>query len=225
MTDRVDELAARMAAQVVEWDAVADGRAVFLDCYTVMTRSVGQSLAHDRFEDPAWVTRLLERFADYYFASLGDITTVPEPWLLAHAAALGRGASELQLLLAGVSAHINYDLVLTLVDVLDDEWVELGPSGRTLRQRDYDEINAVIADTVDLVQDSVVERRAPALEALDPLLGRWDERLAVRLLSGWRRRVWRQAVDILDERESERRAARVRILEQQCARRARWMLV
>jgi hypothetical protein len=225
MTGVVDDLAVRMAAQVAAWDAADDGRAVVLDCYAVMTRSVGRSLGDGRFADPAWVARLLERFADYYFASLTDTSPVAEPWLLAHAAAVERGTSELQLLLSGVSAHINYDLVLTLVDVLEDEWPALDASGRARRQRDYDEINAVIADTVDLVQDTVLERRAPGLDVFDPLLGRLDERLAVRLLTGWRRRVWRDAVNLLDEREIERRVARVRTLEQQCARRARWILL
>jgi hypothetical protein len=225
MTWTVDELAERMASQVASWDEVNDGRAVFLDCYAVMTRSVGESLSGERFQDPAWVARLLERFADYYFASLDDSPAIARPWLLAHTAASRRGASDLQLLLAGVSVHITYDLVLTLVDVLDDDWLRLDTGERSRRRRDYDEINAVIADTVDLVQDSVLERRSPVLAVVDPLFGRWDERLAVRLLTGWRRRTWEHAVGLLEERDPDRRAVRIGALEQQCVRRARRLLV
>lgn len=224
----METLIERMAAQVAAWDEDGDGRAVFLDCYTEMTRSVGRAIEAERFTDPAWVAGLLDRFAYYYFVSVDggdDGRPVPEPWVLAHAAAVGSDASALQLLLAGVSAHINFDLVLTLVDVLDDEWASSDTATRTRRRSDYDEINVVIAETADLVQDRVLERRAPSLGAFDPMLGRLDERLAVRLLTGWRTRVWRHAEVILDEREPDSRAARVAAVERQCVRRARWILL
>lgn len=218
----------RMAAQASAWDATGDGRAVFLDCYTEMTRSVGRALAADRFADPAWVARLLDRFAQYYFDSVdgGDVgRPVPEPWVLAHAAAVGRDATALQLLLAGVSAHINFDLVLTLVDVLDDEWSSADATARSRRRSDYDEINLVIAETADLVQDRVLERRAPAMRVLDPVLGSFDERIVVRMLTGWRTRVWRHAEAILAEQDGGVRVERVAAIERQCVRRARWILL
>lgn len=224
----MEDLIERMAAQVAAWDAAGDGRAVFLDCYTEMTRSVSRSIAANRFADPAWVSNLLDRFAHYYFVSVDggeEGRTVPEPWVLAHAAAVGSDAAPLQLLLAGVSAHINFDLVLTLVDVLDDEWPGADDAVRVRRRSDYDEINLVIAETADLVQDRVLERRSPGLGYVDPILGHLDERLAVRLLTGWRTRVWRQAEAILDDRDPARRAERVATVERQCARRARWILL
>jgi len=217
-----------MAAQAAEWEAAADGRAVFLDCYARMTGAVQQADEAGRFDDPAWVAALLDRFAEYYFASIdggaGGVD-VPEPWVVAHAAAVGHDASPLQLLLAGVNAHINYDLVLTLVDLLEPEWVGLDDVGRDRRRTDYDRINEVIAETADLVQDLVLERRSPWLESLDRGLGRWDERAAVRLLSGWRSRVWRHAMDVMAETGPSARAARIGEIERQCARRGRWLLV
>jgi Family of unknown function (DUF5995) len=225
---RVGGLADRMAALVAAWDAVRDGRAVFLDCYTTMTRAVHAAIADERFADADWVARLLERFAEYYFDSIDGGASgraVPEPWVLAHAAAVGYDAHPLQLLLAGVSAHINYDLVLTLVDVLGTEWDQLDEAGREQRHADYTAINAVIAETADLVQDRVLERRAPTLAAADVVLGRWDEALVVRLLTGWRNEVWRRAAVILDEPDTDRRAALVQRIERRCVRRARLLLV
>lgn len=217
-----------MAAQVAEWDATGDGRAVFLDCYRVMTDEVLARIDAAGFDDGAWVERLLDRFAEYYFASLDggpDGAPVPEPWVVAHAAAVGCDAAPLQLLLAGVNAHINYDLVLTLVDVLDDEWATADVVQRTRRQTDYDLVNVVIAETADRVQDEVVERRSPWLDVLDRGLGRWDERLAVRVLGGWRSQVWRHAVELLDTPDAGRRAERAAVIERQCARRGRWLLL
>ncbi|NIT97579.1 MAG: hypothetical protein GWM91_20085 [Actinobacteria bacterium] len=123
-----------------------------------------------------------------------------------------------------MNAHINYDLVLALVDTLDHEWPALDAHRRELRQRDYDEINAVIADTVDLVQDRVVERRAPVLELFDRAMGRWDERLAVRMLVRWRTRVWRRAVTVLEMNDPDDRRRELAALERQCERRALWLL-
>ena len=217
-----------MAAQVAAWDEIGDQRAVFLDCYRRMTDAVVRDVESGRFTDGAWVSTLLDRFADYYFLTVdppadGADVYVPEPWLLAHAAALSGDGQPIQLLLAGVNAHINYDLVLTLVDLLGDEWPESDEERRLVRRRDYDLVNVVIAETADLVQDEVVERRSPWLDVFDRGLGRFDERMAVRLLSRWRSQVWRHAVEIVDDPTDRDR--RVAAIEQQCARRARWLLV
>jgi len=217
-----------MAAQVAEWDAASDGRAIFLDCYRTMTDAVVERIESGAFVDGEWVGRLLDRFADYYFVSIdggAEVLTVPEPWVLAHAAAVGNDAAPIQLLLAGVNAHINYDLVLTLVDLLDDEWPASSQEHREARRRDYDLVNVVIAETADLVQDDVLERRSPWLDVFDRGLGRLDERMAVRLLSGWRTRVWRQATDLLERRDPADRATQIAVIEQQCVRRARWILL
>lgn len=228
MAERDDPVVTRMAAQLAEWEARGDGRAIFLDCYLQMTVAVHQRLGADGFADPAWVSTLLERFADYYFLSIDggeEVCEIPAPWALAHAAAVGNDATVLQLLLAGVNAHINYDLVLTLIDVLDQEWHEADEAARSRRRDDYDAINTVIAATADLVQDRVVERRAPVLDVLDRALGRWDEQLAVRLLTGWRNRVWRDALRVLALDSPDARAARIATIEAQCARRGYWLLL
>jgi hypothetical protein len=81
-----------------------------------------------------------------------------------------------------VNAHINYDLVLTLVDLLDGEWAGHDERSLGIRRRDYDRVNDVITATVDEVQDEVLERHAPALDVVDRILWRADEWLAVRIL-------------------------------------------
>ena len=208
------------------WDQCGDGRAVFLDCYARMTDAVVTAVRKDCFDDGDWVLLLLERFASYYDASIdgGDSgAIIPEPWVLAHAAAVGNDAHPMQLLLAGVNAHINYDLVLTLIDLLEPEWPTLDDAAVERRRQDYDAINQVIAETADLVQDRVLERRAPWLDLLDRGLGRWDERLAVRLLGGWRSRVWRQTTELV-ELDTVERAERLGAIERQCTRRARLLL-
>ncbi|MEZ5298882.1 MAG: DUF5995 family protein [Ilumatobacteraceae bacterium] len=95
-----------MAAQVAAWDEVGDGRAIFLDCYRRMTGAVVDNVGRGRFDDGVWVETLLDRFAGYYFSTIDDDTHdvyVPEPWLLAHGAAMSGDGQPIQLLLSRAS--------------------------------------------------------------------------------------------------------------------------
>ena len=88
--------AERMSTQLAVWNDTGDGRCIFLDCYHRMTGAVVESVEAGRFVDGAWVLGLLDRFADYYFDSIdggAGSARIPEPWLMAHAAAVGNDAS------------------------------------------------------------------------------------------------------------------------------------
>lgn len=210
---------ARMTALITTWDAHADQRAIFLRCYRMMTNNMLAALAGGEFSDGAWVDRLLRRFADYYFRAVADYerdrAAAPRVWQVAHDAASQQGLWALQKLLLGVNAHINYDLVLTLVELLQAEWVELTEVQRDARYADYCHVNDIIARTIDAVQDQILEPAMPLLAVLDRLLGRMDERLISRLLTGWRDEVWREAMLILQTSDAD---ARTRIIQQVEAR-------
>ena len=107
----------------------------------------------------------------------------PAVWRIAHDAAGRPQTMTLQNLFLGVNAHINYDLVLTVVELLAPEWADLSAAERRVRYADYTHVNAVIGRTIDVVQDEIVERATPALELVDRVLGRLDER-AIR--TRWR---------------------------------------
>ena len=204
----------RMQSLVQQWEAAADRRSVFLSCYMLMTGNMLAAIQAGEFDDAGWVNRMLHRFADYYFDALAvyeqDSPATPAVWRLTFDAARRPGTHVLQNLLLGVNAHINYDLVLTLVDVLEREWARLSPEQRQRRYTDHCHVNHVIGQTVDRVQDTVVERLAPALDIVDKLLGPLDEWLASRLISHWRDQVWQHAVLLIEtpqpvERERLRR--------------------
>ena len=193
-----------------------------------MTEKMLGALAEGRFRDPAWVERLLHRFADYYFDALvcfdcGD-EPPPEVWRQVHAASCGGSLHVLQHLLLGMNAHINYDLVLTLDDLLRPEWTALDDDGRAVRLHDHRRVNDVIAETIDVVQDTVVERHDPALDWIDRMLGRLDERLLSRLVTGWREEVWERAVDLLEEPAPQARTRRRLELEREVLRRGELLL-
>ncbi len=124
-----DPTVRRMQALISQWEAETDQRATFLSCYLMMTRNMLSAIRQQEFNDAAWVDELLHRFANYYFVALEayeqDALQAPPVWQVAHNAARQSRGLPLQELLLGVNAHINYDLVLTLVTLLQPEWENL----------------------------------------------------------------------------------------------------
>ena len=226
----------RMSAQLAAWEAGGDRRAIFLGCYRLMTVNMHTALASGEFHDARWVGALLERFADYYFDALAAYVQatgrgpaangeVPAVWRLTHDAARNPETQVLQNLMLGVNAHICYDLVLTVAELLAPEWASLGDERRARRHADHSHVNAVIARTVDAVQDTVVERFAPRLDLLDLALGPLDEWLASRLIARWREGVWQAAVQMAETSEAAAREALRLEVEAAALRRARAILL
>lgn len=207
----------RMESRVTAWEEAADHKAVFLSCYLLMTRNTLAAIDRCEFGDCEWVDRLLHRFAEYYFDALDAYErspeTAPAVWRLAHDATHRAHTLPLQKLLLGVNAHINYDLVLTLVDLLEPEWDALSPDRRSARYADHCHVNDVIARTIDAVQDEVLEPAMPVMRLVDTMLGPFDEYLISRLIARWRETVWQNAVRLLEAREPGERNRLVRRIE------------
>lgn len=216
-----------MTAQVATWQAQGDRRAIFLDCYLRMTHNMFAALDAGEFADAVWVTHLLDRFADYYFDALTSYeqgAVAPPVWQVAHDAARRSETLTLQNLLLGVNAHINYDLVLVVAELLQPEWPQSTEVQRRQRYADYTHVNAIIARTIDEVQDEIIEPTAPALRIVDLLLGPLDEWATTRLIAGWREEVWRHAVAMLEAADEANREALRSAVEATTLRRAAWML-
>ncbi|HIG73206.1 MAG TPA: hypothetical protein EYQ24_01095 [Bacteroidetes bacterium] len=215
-------IVARMHSHVERWTACADDRALFLRCYSMMTGNVFATAEGDGFGDRDWVVRLLHRFADYYFDGLDAFERAPESapavWRQAHRLAADPDAAPIQKLLLGVNAHINYDLVLTLVDLLEPEWGALSPEARGGRYEDHCRINDVIGRTIDAVQDEVVEPAMPFMAYVDRWLGPLDEALVSGVITRWREGVWRHAVAVLDAPTTASRDQLVRRVEAEALR-------
>ena len=201
---------ARMQSLILQWEEASNPQAVFLSCYMMMTSNVLAALEQEEFEDPAWVGELLHRFADYYFVALADYErdpiAAPLVWQLAHNATRDPHALPLQNLLLGVNAHINYDLVLTLVELLRPEWSDLSEAQRATRYTDYSHVNDVIARTIDLVQDQILEPSMPLMDLFDTLLGPLDEYLVSQLITHWRETVWQNTCRLLEARATDDQA-------------------
>ena len=213
----------RMQVLVDQWEQATDQRASFLACYLMMTRNMLAAIQEGRFHDCDWVSKLLHYFANYYFEALQayeqDRAATPAVWLRAHTAAVETGTLTLQKLLLGVNAHINYDLVLTLVDLLDAEWESMQEQIRRERYEDYCHVNQIINETIDSVQDSILEVDMPAMDVIDRLFGGMDEWLISYLISDWREEVWQKALTMLTTHApNEREQIRQRLEAETLAR-------
>lgn len=218
----------KMQAQIAVWETLADRRATFLSCYRLMTGNMLAGLHAGRFHDAAWVEHLLNRFADYYFDALTayerDPLTAPPVWQLAHQACRQPGTLTVQNLLLGVNAHINYDLVLVLVELLEREWPGLAPTARATRYADHCQVNIIIAETIDTVQDTVIEPVSPGMDVVDKAFGPIDEWLMSRLITHWREEVWQHSVRWLEAPTPAAQTAVRHAMEQHAVHRAEVLL-
>jgi hypothetical protein len=206
---------AQMQTLIEQWEAHADRRAIFLKCYCMMTHNTLLAIDSCTFNDPVWVDRRLHRFADYYFIALeayeAEPTSSPLVWQMAHNACHNGRIVPLQNLMLGVNAHINYDLVLTVVDMLKPEWETLSGNQRAERYADHCTVNNIIGRTIDAVQDDVLAPAMPVMSLVDRLMGPVDEYLISRLITQWRDGVWHSAVRLLQADEA---GEQVRLLQQ-----------
>lgn len=191
----------RMETQIAQWHQHGDSRAVFLACYLRMTKNMLAGAADGRFHDPPWVTQFVHDFAGYYFVALDAYEagepTVPEIWREAHQLSAEPTTPVVKNLMLGVNAHINYDLVLVLDDLLRPTWRHLSPGERQARYEDYCTVNTIIAETIDCVQNEVVQPYARLMQIVDLSCGPLDEWLTARLLRAWRADVWDQAIALV----------------------------
>jgi len=224
MDPSVDPVVGRMESLVSRWDEAADQRMYFLRCYLLTTQNIIKAITVREFMDCDWVNQLMHRFADYYFVALDryeyDPADAPSVWRLAHDATRDPELLPVQKMLIGMSAHINYDLVLSLVDLLRPEWAELSVSKREERYLDHCHINQVIGRTIDAVQDQIVNPTEPILGLFDKLLGPLDEWLVSLHIAGWRDTSWHEAIELLESGGPDRRLHLIGEIEAQALRHA-----
>jgi Family of unknown function (DUF5995) len=207
----------QMQALIQQWEQAEDHRALFLQCYLLMTKNVIEAISTQEFNDPAWVDRVMEHFADYYFVALQayerDPASAPKVWQLAHNAARDPKVSPLQKMLVGINAHVNYDLVLNMAELLRPEWNTYSEQQRLSRYIDHCRINDVIARTVDAVQDQVLDPAMPIIGVIDKLLGPVDELMLSHLIAHWRDSVWHHTTRLLETSDAEEQAQLISQIE------------
>ncbi|WP_339752720.1 DUF5995 family protein [Algoriphagus aquimarinus] len=202
------EVLHRMDELIEGWKTQNDSRQVFLSCYRLMTGNMLLSLDQGAFHDPKWISTLLHSFAEYYFDALACYDCgkpVSKVWMEVHQYTAEKDLRHVQYLLMGVNAHINYDLVLTLYDMLNEEWNQLSPQDQHHRYQDHCQVNLIISSTIDRVQDELLSPADPLMGWIDKAFGRMDEYLLSKLITSWRKEVWDQACAMISIGEENQR--------------------
>ena len=183
-----------IAAVVARMEALAgtlaptDGVASFNHLYLEVTRSTDATRS---FEDRAFLAALDVSFADLYFAVV-DAAAAARPtarcWAPLITARHEARIAPIQFALAGMNAHINHDLALSLVATAERAGIDLAEDSP--QHRDYLKMNDVLA----AVEARVKAEFLTGLVGLaDRVLGRIDDVIATWSVVEARKAAWTNA--------------------------------
>lgn len=171
----LDEAVVRMEAIDASL-APGDGVRHFNTLYLEVTREVIRQIAAGTFEDPRFLELLAVTFSNAYFAAIDEAEAPAggsRAWAPLFAARTDRRVAPIQFALAGMNAHINFDLPIGVRETCLA--LELAPVDGTPQQRDYDRLNGLLGTLQERVKGPLTPG---ALGVIDRALGRLDDVVA-----------------------------------------------
>lgn len=154
----------RMEA-ITEAAPVGDGLREFNKLYTVITCTVADWLDEGQFRERRFLDRLDVAFANRYFDALRAWGTgkgeVPRVWKALLERRTDPKVNPIQFAVAGVNAHINFDLAPALVDTCQE--IE-APLGYGHQFRDYRLINDIFELKYKILRDEFTDGLADAID-------------------------------------------------------------
>lgn len=183
-----------------------DGIADFNRLYRKVTEEVGRGVGARTFEDAAFITQLDLAFANRYFRALSQYLSggrAPRSWRALFDARHRSGVSALRFAVAGMNAHINFDLALSLVETAAARGIALDVG--TPQQRDYERINRLLGDTMPAAK---VWFCTGVIGLADEALGQVDDDVAMWSIERARDAAWVHAETLAALQEAQRLAAR-----------------
>ncbi|HLI56032.1 MAG TPA: DUF5995 family protein [Actinomycetota bacterium] len=147
--ETIAEVVARLAAIQADLDQnrpSRDGVGCFNKLYAVITADVQMGVKDQAYVDNDFMADLDVAFANRYFDALRDDAqspgTAPEPWKVLLAKRDDADIASLQFAVAGVNAHIDFDLAAAVVEV----WKKRGGGPHDVKQHvTYQQIDQVFA--------------------------------------------------------------------------------
>ena len=134
---------------------VGDGVGCFDRMYLGVTQGVDQQVKAGSFSDPEFITHLDVVFAQRYFAAVdamsGPPSAMPVAWGPLFTARSTTGIEPIQFALAGMNAHINFDLPIAVLATCVDLGTEPDAGGH---HDDYIKINGLLDAAEQAVRQS-----------------------------------------------------------------------
>ncbi|HLK42457.1 MAG TPA: DUF5995 family protein [Thermoleophilia bacterium] len=212
--DRIPEVLERLkktqAVAETQPLGLRDGLACFNYLYTIITRQVQRDYLDGKFTNGDFITRLDVAFANRYLRAVdGEAATSPAPWRCLLELRDDRRISPLAFAVAGVSAHVNFDLAFAVVET----GAEMGRLGGADHD-DYQHLNSIFFREMRRLrqhfEDSEERRfeRSLGLTTLENLLG--DIVVVVARYLAWHKakRLWATRGDGTENAAIEQRTAR-----------------
>jgi hypothetical protein len=135
-----------------------DGIAAFTRLYHVITSRINQMVENDEFHDPKFLIRLDLEFAERYLRAIRvyaeDRHRTPAVWRLLFDNRSDPRIAPVNFAIAGVNAHINFDLSCALVST----WKSVAPDGDgkdSAQFHDYQLINDVFEQEMDPLREEL----------------------------------------------------------------------
>lgn len=172
-----------------------DGVASFNYLYTIITNDVLDKLdQRDYFEDNEWLAALDVVFASRYLRALWCYQThngeTPSSWSLLFDRRSNRRISPIQFAVAGVNAHVNYDLAFAVVATCQTLEVDLDSGAH---HRDYQKINAIFAEHMRRLREHFEDR---VEREVDTLVAGLADRIDQLIVVGARDVAWSRACQL-----------------------------
>lgn len=197
----LEEVVARMVALEAGF-AAGDGVGYFNKLYLEVTRAVIERLRRGEFEQPRFLEQLAVLFSNAYFRALDDFEREPRSasraWLPLLGARGRKRIAPIQFALAGMNAHINYDLPIGVIETCESFGVS--PRDGSPEHRDYLHLNAILGET----QEEIKEWLATGLLGfLDRALGDLDDIVASFSVARARDTAWVHAKALWQVRDQD----------------------
>ncbi|MDP8942521.1 MAG: DUF5995 family protein [Actinomycetota bacterium] len=169
-----------------------DGTLYFNRLYLQMTKAVAELVSSGELAHPTFLERLDVVFAEPYFRAVASAATRPQTvspaWQPLFEVRRDRRVAPVQFALAGMNAHINFDLSVGVVETCRELGLE--PQDGTPQHRDFDRINSVIAKEEERVKRWLL---TGLVRRLDRFLGNVDDVIANWSIDRAREGAWTNA--------------------------------
>lgn len=185
----LEEAVNRMVAIDAEL-ALDDGLRYFNLLYLEVTREAVRWVGGGQLEDPRFLEHLAVLFSNAYFRAVEDFEQVAangasQAWAPLFAARFDRRVAPIQFALAGMNAHINYDLPIGVRETC--RAFGLTPEDDTPHHQDYLRLNAILADVQERVKPWLA---TGLLGVIDRAFGRLDDVVAAFSVARARDAAW-----------------------------------
>lgn len=166
-----------------------------IGCFTLLYRDITATVDTTSYQDRDFLVRLDIEFAKRYFAALTqfaeDRAATPTPWRLLFDLRSDPEIEPVQFAVAGVNAHINYDLAPALLAT----WEQFPPDDAQHRRHDYDLVDGVFRNHMDGLRERF--KAAWAEDGVDGDALDWAaNRLGSMLVRHFRANAWDDALQV-----------------------------